>query len=93
MSKERVRVFISGIVQGVGFRFYTIRRAQSLGVFGFVKNLRDGRVEVVTEGDSKTLEMFVNDLRKGPPVARVTNIEVIREKYKGEFKSFELKWF
>jgi len=53
MSKARAHIFISGFVQGVGFRFFTILHARKLGAFGFVKNLRDGGVEVVARESQK----------------------------------------
>jgi acylphosphatase len=72
-----VRFVVSGRVQGVGFRWFVLRSARSLGLTGYVSNLPDGHVEVVaagTEGQIAELEAL---LRKGPPAARVTGVEKI----------------
>ncbi|MFH1459221.1 MAG: acylphosphatase [Candidatus Omnitrophota bacterium] len=57
--KKQVHIFYSGMVQGVGFRYRTQSIAQKLGLSGWVKNLSDGRVEVLAEGDLKTLQEFI----------------------------------
>lgn len=92
MSKTRAHVYISGFVQGVGFRFFAILQARKFGVSGFVKNLRDGRVEVVTEGESKDVKAFIRCLREGPPGANVTGVDVKWEKYKGKFSDFAVEF-
>jgi acylphosphatase len=89
MVNVRAHVFIKGRVQGVFFRQSTQLKAQSLGVKGWIRNLFDGRVEVVFEGDKSQVEILVDYCRIGPPAARVENIEVNYENYKGEFYSFE----
>jgi acylphosphatase len=89
MVNVRAHVFIKGRVQGVFFRQSTQLKAQSLGVKGWIRNLFDGRVEVVFEGDKSQVEILVDYCRHGPPAARVENIEVNYENYKGEFYSFE----
>ncbi len=66
---------ISGRVQGVGFRHFTYRTARELNVNGTVRNLSDGRVEVVAQADPDTLERFYRKLSKGPQFALVTDIE------------------
>lgn len=66
---------VSGRVQGVGFRAATADAAQRLGVHGWVRNLRDGRVEVLAVGDAETLAKFADWLRQGPPAAAIANIE------------------
>lgn len=70
-----VRWLISGRVQGVGYRWFTLRQAQTLGVRGWVSNLPDGRVEVVAEGPSAALESLDAALRMGPRMARVDGVE------------------
>jgi acylphosphatase len=65
------RLLVSGRVQGVGFRFFTEDRARLEGLHGYVRNLDDGRVEIVVEGDSEALERFERAIRRGPPAARV----------------------
>lgn len=68
------RYFVSGDVQGVGFRFFTQRAAQKLGVAGFVRNLFDGRVEVYAVGDAEQLKSLRAELRGGPLGASVSGI-------------------
>jgi acylphosphatase len=66
---------ISGLVQGVGFRWYVKRRADRLGLKGWVKNLPTGQVEVVAEGPEEALRQLEEFLHKGPPAARVDGVE------------------
>ncbi len=88
MVKTRAHVFVSGIVQGVFFRQKTKRQAQNLGVMGWVRNLDDGRVEAVFEGEKNAVEALVEYCRHGPSSARVDRIEVDYEKFTGEFNDF-----
>jgi acylphosphatase len=87
----RVHVFVSGKVQGVFFRTSTKDEADELGLSGWVRNLQDGRVEAVFEGEEGKVEKMVEWCRKGPEYARVTGVEVIPEAYKGEFSGFLLR--
>jgi acylphosphatase len=72
----RVHAFVAGVVQGVGFRYFVAREARRLGLAGFVRNLPDGRVEVVAEGERAALERLVAALRTGPPSAEVQDVRV-----------------
>lgn len=69
------RFIVSGRVQGVGFRYATLQEARRLGVTGWVRNLPDGQVEVLAQADAPALERFATWLRRGPPGARVTDLE------------------
>jgi acylphosphatase len=69
------RIIVSGRVQRVGYRDWTVRVAQQLGVRGWVRNLRDGRVELLAEGDEEALGALAEALREGPPMARVDHVE------------------
>ena len=94
MSKKvRAHVYISGLVQGVFFRATTKEKADRLGVKGFVRNLPDGRVEAVFEGDEKAVKKIIEWCHRGPPAARVESVEVHYEDYKGEFDSFEIRYW
>lgn len=86
----RKHVYISGLVQGVFFRANTKRMADTLGIKGWVKNLPDGRVEAVFEGEKEKVEAMIRWCHKGPPSAVVEKVEVIDEEYKGEFKDFKI---
>lgn len=90
--KARVHVFISGHVQGVFFRDHTRRWASQLGLRGWVKNLWDGRVEVVAEGEEERIRDLLAQLNEGPPGARVEKVDVAWEEYKGEFPDFRIAW-
>ena len=92
MSKMRAHVFVSGFVQGVGFRFFAILNARKLGVSGFVRNLTDGRVEVVAEGELERVDALIERLRKGPPGSNVVWVDVRLEKYEGEFSDFSVEF-
>ena len=91
-DKIRVHAIISGRVQGVFFRMETMRAAQRIGVSGWVRNLRDGNVEAVFEGDETRIDAMINWCKEGPPHAHVTDVKVDFEKYTGEFDSFEIKY-
>ncbi len=92
MSKVRAHVLISGRVQGVFFRSETRREAKKHSVKGWVRNLPDGRVEAVFEGDEEAVKKLIEFCKHGPPYAKVTNVEVIWENYAGEFSDFEIRY-
>ncbi|NHV99987.1 MAG: acylphosphatase [Thaumarchaeota archaeon] len=87
----RAHVHVSGRVQGVFFRYETKSLADELGVKGWVRNLPDGRVEAVFEGEETLVRRMIDFCRKGPPGARVTGVEIEWEEYKGEFKGFAIR--
>ncbi len=72
----RCHLWVRGRVQGVGFRYFALQQAQRWGVAGWARNLPDGRVEIVAEGDIQALEEFVASVRRGPAGARVEEIRV-----------------
>lgn len=86
--KARAHVYISGRVQGVLFRSSAEEKAFEFGVKGWVRNLRDGRVEAIFEGEKEKVEEMLKWCHKGPSYARVTSVEVKWEEYRGEFSSF-----
>jgi acylphosphatase len=88
----RAHVYVSGRVQGVFFRDHTQRWASSLGLKGWVRNLHDGRVEAIVEGDREKIEELIANLKQGPPMANVTNVEISWEDFKGEFDGFRITW-
>lgn len=90
--KRRVRLKISGRVQGVYYRATAREVALKLGINGFVRNLSDGSVEVVAEGDEEKLKEFINWCWKGPSGARVENVMERWEEFKGDFSSFTIKY-
>ena len=90
--KIRVHVYVSGRVQGVFFRGEMQDEAVRQGVTGWVRNLRDGRVEAVFEGEEDNVERLVEFCRRGPPGARVAHVDVFHEDYTGEFQDFHLRY-
>ncbi len=89
---ERAHVWITGRVQGVNFRFYTREEAQRLGLTGWVRNLDDGRVEAVFQGEAGAVEAMLAWCRQGPSAARVDDLQVTREVATGEFQGFGVRW-
>jgi acylphosphatase len=85
------RFFVSGDVQGVGYRFFAQRAAARHQVRGYVKNLDDGRVEALAEGSAQSVEAFKHDLAAGPNYARVTHVEEINLDPTGEYSSFRVE--
>lgn len=82
---------VSGRVQGVGFRFFVRREASSRGLRGFVRNLPDGRVEVVAEGPREELEALRAALERGPSAAEVESVAVEWRAAEGTFASFGIR--
>ena len=91
MKKIRVLVYISGRVQGVGYRYSTHNKAQSLGISGWVRNTHDDRVEAIFEGDENAIEEMLKWCQKGPSMAFVTNVEIFKQTYSGEFHGFTIE--
>jgi len=88
--RVRARVVISGFVQGVFFRYRTREMARRQNVTGWVRNLRDGRVEAVFEGEKKNVEAMLAFCYKGPSGAMVRDVEVSWEEPKGELEGFQI---
>jgi len=82
---------ISGTVQGVGFRFFTQRAAARHQVLGYVRNLKDGRVEAYAEGSNETVEAFKHDLTAGPSYSKVEELEEIVLEPSGLYTSFRIE--
>jgi len=90
MSKQRIRIFVTGKVQGVFFRQALKVMAKKNDVSGWVKNLKDGRVEAVLEGDEEKVSRLVEWSHGGPANARVEDVEIRNEKFTGEFSKFDV---
>ncbi|MEM3647575.1 MAG: acylphosphatase [Thermoproteota archaeon] len=87
----RAHVYVSGLVQGVFFRYETKRLADHLRVKGYVRNLPNGEVEAVFEGEETLVRKMIEFCRRGPPGAKVTGVRVEWEEYKGEFEGFTIR--
>ncbi len=88
MERARVHLLVSGIVQGVAFRAYTVDEARRLGGAGWVRTLADGRVEVEAEGDRRALDALVAFCRRGPPAAQVDDVEATWSAFRGDLGAF-----
>ena len=89
---SRIQARIKGSVQGVGFRYFVMRKASALNLRGYVRNCYDGDVEVEAEGDKDNLETLVEQLRQGPSLSRVTDVDLEWFDEEKGYKSFTLKW-
>ena len=94
MSDESVRLHarVYGRVQGVNFRYYTVREAAARGLTGWVANRFDGSVEVVAEGEKRTLHSFLTFLHRGSPSARVDRVQTDWGAATGEFERFRVRY-
>ena len=88
--KSRIHIFVSGKVQGVFFRENTRKKAAEFGLSGFVRNLPNGKVEAVFEGDKEKIEKIIQWIKKGPETAQIENIEIDWQNYQEEFINFEI---
>jgi acylphosphatase len=75
LARRAVRLLVSGRVQGVGFRWWTVGEARALGLDGWVRNLRDGRVEVLAIGEDRAVDRLTSALAGGPPGSKVDSVE------------------
>jgi acylphosphatase len=91
--KSRAHVFVSGKVQGVFYRAFTQEKAIEHGVKGWVRNLTDGRVEAILEGEKDDVDRLIIDLKKGPLYARVDNFDIKSENCRDEFKDFYVRHY
>lgn len=89
-ERAKAHIFAGGRVQGVYYRETCRKKAEQLGVTGWVQNLKDGRVEAVFEGEKENVQRMVNWAKRGPFFASVESFDVVWEDYKGEFKKFDI---
>lgn len=89
--KKRIEVKVTGLVQGVNFRYYCFQEAARLGLVGSVENLGSGdEVKVVAEGEESDLRKLIEWLKNGSEYAQVKKIEIEQKDYSGNFKNFEI---
>jgi acylphosphatase len=89
---EELYAVISGYVQGVGFRYFVVRKAQNLGLRGYARNASDGTVEVVAQGPRPELERLLSLLRQGPSEAEVQEIRTAWREPSEQFSGFNVRW-
>jgi acylphosphatase len=86
-EKQAKRFFVSGRVQGVGYRYFAADAAETIGVTGYAKNLADGRVEVYAIGTADQLRNFARELRRGPALAAVDEVAEVEAEHTPAFSS------
>ena len=91
-AEARLQAVVRGRVQGVSFRYYTQRRARELGLVGYVRNVWDGTVEVVAEGERTDLDELLAFLRTGPRAAFVTDVDAQWPAPTSSFSRFEVRY-
>ncbi len=89
---DQARVLVSGLVQGVGYRHSTYRRALELGLRGWVRNLPDGKVEAVFQGDRATIERMIAWCRRGPALARVDQVSADWQPASNDLDDFQIRF-
>lgn len=87
-----VHIVVIGLVQGVGFRYFTFKKARELEVKGFVKNLPDGTVEIEAEGERGQLESLIQILKVGPRSAVVNDLHISWDAREGKYQDFRIKY-
>ena len=90
-SKVRAEIVAIGLVQGVGFRYFVLSKAQKLNLNGFVKNQIDGTVLTVVEGNKSSIEILFNQLKVGPMYSHVKDCKIGWSGFVGEFSNFEVR--
>jgi len=91
-NKKQIKVVIKGHVQGVFYRVHTQNTADRLGIKGYVKNLADGSVEAVFEGDQPAIAEMIDWCRKGPDMSRVEHVRTQEIEALTNFKGFEIRY-
>lgn len=92
MSSIGARIIVNGVVQGVGFRYWTIRKASEFGINGYVANLPDGSVAIEVEADRSIVEAFIKEVKIGPTYASISDVKIEwREQPKG-YKDFNVRY-
>lgn len=91
--KKSIKMIVKGTVQGIFFRQFVKENADKMNVYGFVRNLTSGDVEVVAEGDGTALERFIQIIGKGPQHAMIKNVQIEEKKWTGEYKDFKVLRF
>ena len=90
-NKIYAEIVVYGLVQGVGYRYFVLRKAHELNLFGYVKNQMDGSVFTVVEGEKSSIDLLFNQLKVGPMHSDVRDIKIAWRSFVGEFTNFEVR--
>ena len=91
-EKACAHIFVSGVVQGVGFRFFAVRKAQEYGLKGWVRNTYDGTVESEVEGEKGLILEYIKELKVGPRAANVSDVKVNWKEFQNKYQDFQIAW-
>ncbi|HKZ22732.1 MAG TPA: acylphosphatase [candidate division Zixibacteria bacterium] len=91
-EKASAFIVVYGTVQGVGFRFFTVRKAQAYGLRGWVRNTFEGTVESEIEGEKSLILEYIKDLKTGPRGAKVTDVNVEWNPFQNKYQDFQITW-
>jgi len=89
---QELHAWVHGEVQGVGYRYFVVEKAQALGLRGYVRNERNGDVEVLAQGPRPALERFLAQLQRGPSAAHVTEVKTTWDQPTEHFRGFHVRW-
>ncbi len=92
--REKASAFItvSGVVQGVGFRFFAVRKAQEYGLKGWVRNSYEGSVESEVEGEKSLILQYIEDMKTGPRSSKVKDVKVDWKEFQNQYEDFQIAW-
>ncbi len=85
-------ITVSGVVQGVGFRFFAVRKAQDYGLKGWVRNSYEGTVESEVEGEKSLILEYIKDLKTGPRSSKVKDVKVDWKEFQNKYEDFQIAW-
>ena len=91
--RKAARLVVQGTVQGIFFRQFVKEHSDNLGLLGFVRNLEDGTVEIVIEGESEQIDRLIRIVKKGPEHSQIRNVKVEEKKWTGDLKEFKILRF
>jgi len=91
--KKAVKLIVQGTVQGIFFRQFVKGHANDLKLVGFVRNLENGNVEIIVEGEDGQIERLIGFVKKGPEHAQIRHVEINERKWSGDFKEFKILRF
>jgi len=83
---------VSGVVQGVGFRFFAVRKAKEFGLTGWVRNTFEGTVESEVEGEKGSILEYIKDLKAGPGGAKIKDVKVEWREFQNRYSDFQITW-
>ncbi|MCX6166068.1 MAG: acylphosphatase [Ignavibacteriae bacterium] len=87
---KSIKIIVSGLVQGVGYRYFCYKKALEYSIYGYARNLYNGNVEVMAQGDEGLINDFIKDLNTGPHYASVKSLNAIEIEVEKKYKEFSI---